>query len=69
MKVKVSPYAYGSRPKGRIWVRSNNPAKEYDHHGDSLINMICINGVWVWIGEYYTHDYKLQKGIVVNTYA
>jgi hypothetical protein len=31
--------------------------------------MICVNGVWTWVGEYYTETYKRQKGVVIDYYA
>ena len=34
----------------------------------SLLIMVKVNGVWVWIGEYYTDEYK-KKGGVIDVYG
>jgi len=39
---------------------------------DNILNMICINGVWVWVHEYYTmlSAYQvMMKGTKVNLYG
>jgi hypothetical protein len=32
-----------------------------------ILNMICVNNVWVWVQEYYSDSYKIEGGALVST--